>query len=180
MKTIVKTTFTVLFMLLMMIPAKAQDLNDLSSKMYSWDYSNAIGVRAGYNGALTLKHKFGSTALEGMIEAWDHGIRTRLLLENHVPAFDVTGLQWYYGAGGHLSFSNAHWHNGHENHSHPYHHHYYGSEMGLGVDGVLGIEYKIPPIPFAISVDVIPQIEVVTDGRVWGTIEPGVGIKFAF
>jgi len=42
------------------------------------------------------------------------------------------------------------------------------------------MEYKIPSIPFALSLDVKPYVEVITNGRVWTSLDPGLGIKVTF
>ena len=51
---------------------------------------------------------------------------------------------------------------------------------GIGIDGVLGMEYKIPPIPFAISLDIKPFMEFNSDGNVYLKLDPGLGLKFTF
>lgn len=141
-------------------------------------YNTAIGVRAAEPGALTLKHFFNDqVALEGILGVWNHGFRATLLLEKHVPTAKVSGLSWYYGAGAHLSYyDHDHWFRYNERRYYPY----FDDEIGLGVDGVLGIEYKIPEIPFALSLDVKPTIEYVSNGDVWADFDPGLGVKLTF
>lgn len=141
-------------------------------------YSTAIGVRASEPSGLTIKHFFNEgVALEGIVGFWNHGFRTTLLLEKHVPTAKVSGLSWYYGAGAHLSYyDHDHWFRNNERRYYPY----FDDELGLGVDGVLGIEYKIPEIPFALSLDIKPTIEYVSNGDVWADFDPGLGVKLTF
>ena len=56
----------------------------------------------------------------------------------------------------------------------------YWLAMAFGVDGIFGLEYKIPEIPFALSLGFKPFLEIDTDGRFYGAPDPGFGIKFKF
>lgn len=144
----------------------------------STSYKTAIGLRAGETSGLTIKQFVGSsTALEGIIGVWSHGISATLLYEKHVPAFDVAGLNWYYGAGGHVAFEAGRRLVYYRNDRY---YRYNEGNVGLGIDGIIGMEYKIPSIPFALSLDVKPYVEVITNGRVWTSLDPGLGIKVTF
>lgn len=100
-----------------------------------------------------------------------------MLLEKYAPAFNARGLNWYYGAGGHIAAQNG---NGAYYYDNGRHKHYKNGALGLGVDGIVGLEYKIPKAPFALSLDVKPYIEVVTKGDVWMSLDPGLGVKVTF
>ena len=165
-------------LILFPLTIKAQEM---TPAINTTNYNFAIGLRGGNTSGLTLKKNYGGHALEGIIGLWSHGFHGTLLYEKNV-ATTVSGLNWYYGGGGHASVYTGriynHYHpHGYWNHRHD---HLYASGVGLGVDGVLGIEYKIPPIPFAISLDVKPFIEVTSSGNVWGALDTGLGIKFTF
>ena len=67
-----------------------------------------------------------------------------------------------------------------QNHWGDRYYHYHQGGIGLGIDGVIGLEYKIPTIPIAISIDVKPFLEVNTSGGAWLSLDPGLGIKIAF
>lgn len=138
------------------------------------NYKTALGLRVGGTSGLTFKHFFGgSTAFEGIVGVWPNALGFTGLIEKHVPAFDVDGLNWYYGGGGHIVA-------GTERVYYEGRRYDRGDELGLGVDGMLGIEYKIPPIPFAVSLDLKPFIEVQTDGDAFLALDPGLGVKVAF
>ncbi|MBD3637524.1 MAG: hypothetical protein HUJ25_09240 [Crocinitomicaceae bacterium] len=141
-------------------------------------YSTAIGLRAGGTSGLTIKQFLGQrSALEGILGVWGHGFSATLLYENHVNAFGVPGFSWYFGAGGHAAFHSGHYVYYHRDFRYEY---YEPGAFGLGVDGIVGLEYKIPPIPMAISLDVKPFIEVISTGRAWMSLDPGLGIKVTF
>lgn len=143
----------------------------------AYSYQTAVGVRAGGTSGITVKHFVsGSEALEGILGIWYHGFSITGLYERHVSA-GVSGLNWYYGIGAHVSFET-------EREWHKWHGEWYVREhpgaVGLGIDGILGVEYKIPPIPFALSLDLKPYIEVVSYGAVIFSLDPGLGVKIAF
>lgn len=140
-------------------------------------YKTAIGLRAGETSGLTIKQFVGSsTAFEGILGMWSHGLSATLLFEKYVPTAEVSGLSWYYGGGGHVAFETVHygWY-----YYHPRYYRYRYGYMGIGIDGVLGLEYKIPRAPVAFSLDLKPFIELQTRGVAWFSLDPGLGIKVA-
>lgn len=147
------------------------------------NYKTGIGLRAGETSGLTIKRFMGnSAALEGIIGAWRYGISATVLYEKYNPAFNVSGLNWYYGAGGHVAFRNRYYDRYYYYHRHNYYvvDYYDGGGLGLGVDGVVGLEYKIKGAPIALSLDLKPFIEIHSNGGgIWTSIDPGLGIKVA-
>ena len=104
-----------------------------------------------------------------------------VLHKRRQQAFDVIGLNWIYGAGAHVSHYGEKFNRNKE----PYWHTDYPAYVdyitfGFGLDGLLGMEYKIPQIPIAVSFDFKPFIEVVSNGDVWVSTDPGIGVKFIF
>lgn len=145
----------------------------------SSSYNTAIGLRAGGTSGVTFK-KFlnGPTAVEVIAGVWPYGFSGTVLLEKHANA-GMEGLNWYYGGGGHATIQTG---RVYYRYDHPRYKYYYATDqrLGLGVDGIIGLEYKIKPIPFALSIDLKPFIEVNTGGYVFVGIDPGLGIKVAF
>ncbi len=140
-------------------------------------YKNAFGLRAGGTSGLTIKHFTNSnTALEGIVGFWPYTINITGLYEKYAHA-GASGLSWYYGGGGHISFISATYYD----RDYYYYRNYYRERgLGMGIDGIVGIEYKIRPIPFAISIDLKPMIEVYSFGGSFFAIDPGLGIKLTF
>lgn len=167
--------FTALIALAISTPTNAQDQLALNSS----SYTTAVGLRAGTTSGLTIKHFTGnSTAVEGILGFWESGLSATVLAERYVTAFDVQGLNWYYGVGGHAALygantNNRGWGDGRGDLPDD-------SALGLGVDGILGLEYKIKPIPFAVSLDLKPFAEVTTTGSYWIALDPGLGVKVTF
>jgi len=123
------------------------------------DYNTGIGLRGGFAGGVTLKHFISSdAALEGIISSRWQGLVITGLYEKHAQAFDVSGLNWFYGAGAHIGFwdgNNVKWADDDK------------SYTVLGIDGIIGIEYNIGEIPFNISLDWKPSLNIVGHSGFW-------------
>jgi len=123
------------------------------------DYNTGIGLRGGFAGGVTLKHFISSdAALEGIISSRWQGLVITGLYEKHAQAFDVSGLNWFYGAGAHIGFwdgNNVKWADDDR------------SYTVLGLDGIIGLEYNIQEIPFNISVDWKPSLNIVGHSGFW-------------
>ena len=142
-------------------------------------YNFAIGLRTGGTSGITLKKNYERSALEGIIGFWNEGLSITALYEKKSRAFDVEGLNWFYGAGGHIAFYGDDFDgDGYSWYDHP--HDRDDGDLGLGIDGMVHLEYKIAEIPLAFSLGFKPYIEFTTDGNLFFTPDPGLGIKLAF
>jgi hypothetical protein len=140
-------------------------------------YRTAIGLRVGGTSGLTVKHFNGSgSAIEGIVGIWDDAFSITGLYEKYAYA-GATGLNWYYGGGVHVAVENDYYN---DDDRYYYRDNYRDGGVGLGIDGIVGIEYKITPIPFAVSFDLKPFIEINTNGGTFFSLDPGIGLKFAF
>lgn len=133
------------------------------------DYSTGVGVKIGYwgGGALDIKHFMNpSAALEGLLGFGSDWFTITGLYEFHGPITGAPGLLWYVGPGAHVGFWNTHYKNDHD----------YGGAF-FGVDGVLGLDYKIKGAPIDLSLDIQPEVSIPDGGfGIWG----GLGIRFTF
>lgn len=137
-------------------------------------YTTGLGVKLWGDGAgITLKH-FVSTnnALEGIGYFWNGGARITGLYEFHADISGAPGLKWYVGPGAHVGFYNSYYYD---------RNYYNGRTSGsyVGIDGVLGLDYKFNGAPINLSLDWQPSFEF-GDGRgfigTWG----GLGIRYTF
>jgi len=137
-------------------------------------YTTALGVKVwGDGGGVSLKHFVrDNRAVEGIGYFWNRGARITGLYEFHYNIEDVAGLKWYVGPGAHVGFYNNRY----------YDSNYYngdGSGSFVGIDGVLGLDYKFDQVPINISLDWQPSFEFGANrGFVgsWG----GLGIRYTF
>jgi hypothetical protein len=128
------------------------------------DYNWAIGLRGGGEmGGLTVKKNFGANAIEGIFSIpWSSGFAATVLYERNVPVI-ADGFNFYYGAGAHVGVWG-----------------YKGvTDFALGVDAIVGLEYKIPKAPIALSIDYKPMLNIIEHfGFYWADV--ALGIKFTF
>lgn len=132
------------------------------------EYTTAIGVKI-YPGAVSVKHFIKSdAALEGLAYFYNHGFRVTGLYEFHGDINGAPGLKWYVGPGAHIGFYNDRWNRLYPNED---------ASVAIGIDGVLGLDYKFNGAPINISLDWQPSFNIV--GRSyfeggWG----GLGIRY--
>lgn len=145
-----------------------------------YDYKNAIGVRIGETSGFTYKHHFNNgNAFEGIISAWPYAVGLTGLYEKHIQT-GAPGLLFYVGGGGHVNFG------GPEKRYYRYYgdtryaYSYRSGGFAAGLDGIIGLEYKIKPIPLGLSFDIKPYTEVNDFGNVFMAIDPSLGVKFTF
>ena len=141
-------------------------------------YTQAIGGRFGETSGLTYKRFTDhTTAFEGIAGVWQRGLSFTVLYEKYFPAFGAANLNWYGGGGIHTAFQTG------TTVLYPFgQRRYYYNEggLGLGIDGVFGLEYTIPWAPVAISFDFKPFIEFNTSGGAWLSLDPGFQLKAVF
>jgi len=133
-------------------------------------YRTAIGVKF-WPGGISIKHFIeDNRALEGIAYFWDHGFRFTGLYEIHGDISGAEGLKWYIGPGAHIGAYNSGWYRDG---------HYYSSgSASFGIDGVLGLDYKITGAPINLSLDFQPSFEILNHPYFsgWG----GLGVRFTF
>ena len=105
------------------------------------DYKAAIGIRfsskaALVNNSVSLKYFFTEkTAVEGLI-TFNDPFALGLLVEQHKPLV-TNNFKYFYGAGFYGAFS--------------------GSRRA-GLQGIVGLDYKVPMIPLNFSIDWKPEL----------------------
>lgn len=136
----------------------------VSAQTKGSSYKTALGVKF-YPGAITVKHFIQSNrALEGIGYFWERGSRITGLYEIHGDIKNARGLKWYVGPGAHIGF---------------YNNKHFGGATAVGIDGVLGLDYKFYEAPINLSLDWQPSFEFGDyDGFSgnWG----GLAIRYTF
>lgn len=141
-----------------------------SNSTNSSTYRTALGVKVWDGAGITLKHFFNKNAGELIAYFYGHGWRLTGLYEIHGPIADASGLQWYIGPGAHIGFYDAD------------HHHHEDGEHGhshIGIDGVIGLDYKFKGAPINISIDWQPAFELGGHHGFYGSWG-GLGIRYTF
>ncbi len=135
-------------------------------------YQTALGVKFYPGAGITIKHFVkNNAALEGIGYFWKDGMRITGLYEFHGNISGAPGLKWYVGPGAHVGF----WNNRYWDRNYPG---YRGSAL-VGIDGVLGLDYKFNGAPINMSVDWQPSFEFGDYGGFsgnWG----GFAIRYTF
>jgi hypothetical protein len=120
-------------------------------------YSSAIGAKF-YPAAFTYKHGLGGNVkAEGLIYFWS-GARFTGLVEWYHYIQGLPGLTWYIGPGAHIQFTNKNT--------------YY-----FGLDGVIGLDWKINNVPLNLSLDWQPSYDFGSNGEFKGGFG-GLGLRY--
>jgi hypothetical protein len=151
-------------------------VNAQSTSANSNDYQIAAGLKfGGYESGISGKYFINNnTALEGILGFRAKGVVFTGLYEIHQVVFNVPALKFYYGFGAHIGGVGK----GEYNIFNRDPRIYANNQILFGVDGVIGLAYKIPKVPIALSLDLNPRIELATGPYV--DIAPGLGIKYTF
>ena len=115
------------------------------------NYSTAVGLKM-YPGALSVKHFIATDrAVEGLAFISQDGFRLTGLYEIHNNLGTIEGLQWYVGGGAHLGAWSDQWKKQYPTRN---------GGMTIGIDGVLGLDYKIKGAPLNVSFDWQPSFNL--------------------
>lgn len=136
-------------------------------------YNTGIGLRAGVGNGLTVKHFLNEkAALEGILHTRWRGLLLTGLYEVHNDIREVKGLRWFYGGGAHIGTWNANRGNqpwGDQSRSYTV----------IGLDGILGLDYKFQDAPINLSLDYKPAFNLTGYTGFWGD-EVALSIRFTF
>ena len=148
-----------------------------SPKFQSQNYNTAIGLRlGGLTSGFTAKQFLGGGgAVEGILGVGSNGFVITGLYEQHEPISGAPGLQWLYGGGGHIGFYSD---RGKYYYTFRGDDVYYTRAAIIGIDGILGLDYKIKGAPINIGLDFKPIFDF-TDGT-YIFFDTGLSARVAF
>jgi hypothetical protein len=121
-------------------------------------YSTAVGLRMG-NGRYGISAKqriLRSLAAEGIVSVGNQEVVGTVLLQKHIPLLG-RGFNMYIGGGAHLGGLKD-----------------YGPIMG--VDAMVGLEMKVPFLPFTASVDFKPAYHIIHED--WFDMNTAVSVRY--
>ena len=137
--------------------------------LYANPYKSAIGVKM-YPGAISYKHfTKNNKAIEAIGYVTLDGFSASLLKEFHNPIKDVNQLSWYYGYGGHLGIWSDEWKRTNIGTG--------NSNIAVGFDGIIGLEYKFTDAPFNVSIDWQPSFSIIQS---YFNNQGGISIRYNF
>ncbi len=117
-----------------------------TKKSFSTDYKTAIGVKLGWFEGVAISGKHfvtNNNSVEGLLSFWRRGFRITGLYEFNWDV-NTDGLKIYAGPGVHIGMFNS------QN----------GGKSYLGIDGVLGLDYKFRNALINLSFDFQPSFEL--------------------
>lgn len=153
-----------------------------SKPLLAQDYKTALGLRIGPYYGVTLKHflQKEGRAIEGILMTRNEGFSITGLYEAHTTAFSVERLTAYGGIGGHVNFfehkNNDDWDWDDEDDSIKAGDNTY---MSMGIDMILGLEYTFSKLPFNLSLDWKPALNLIGDYGI-STNQFALSIRFVF
>jgi hypothetical protein len=131
-------------------------------------YQRAFGVKYATGVAASYKQFVANTkSLEAEAMFFNEGIRLIGLYEFNFPIQGVSGLNWYVGPGAHVGFYRKTYKDK------------YNSAADIGIDGVIGLDYKIPSIPINLSLDWQPSYSILGSAGLSPQFG-GLGIRYTF
>ena len=119
---------------------------------FNTGYKKAIGVKM-YPSAISYKSFMTSSkAIEVLGYFTLDGFRTTVMIEKYSPFANTEPLCWYIGYGGHLGIWSEEWKKNNPTHK---------AGIALGVDGIIGLDYKVKNAPLNLSIDWQPSFNFV-------------------
>lgn len=125
------------------------------------------------------RYEYGDYQYIGYSRSFPLAIQMHYLIQNDIK--QVRDLQWYWGVGGQFRFQTYHF---------DYRYRYPNSsiwfvgrekvtDIDFGLDGVIGLEYKIPSVPLSVFGDMNLFMEFV-DNPFAFWLQGGVGLRYNF
>ena len=121
-------------------------LASAKAQNYNW----GIGVRGGVEcTGISVKYNFDpANTIEGLVALIPRNVNFVALYERNIPVI-AEGFNFYYGAGANIGSWRRHG----------------KDKFTFGIDGVVGLEYKIKPIPLALAIDYKPFWNMIGHSR---------------
>lgn len=135
---------------------------------FNTGYKKAIGVKM-YPSAISYKSFMtNNKAIELLGYFTLDGFRTTVMIEKYSAFANTEPLSWYIGYGGHLGIWSEEWKKNNPTHK---------AGIALGVDGIIGIDYKVKNAPLNLSIDWQPSFNFV-GSNYFESGWAGLGIRY--
>lgn len=147
-------------------------LGFVSSELMAQEYQSAVGIRAGFPWAASYKTFISNeAAIEVVAGITNYSASSALQVsgayQKHADLLDVTGLEWYFGAGASVGiWSYDAGHTGSE------------GKTSIGVQGYVGTSYTFSDFPINLTLDFVPNLNIFGGKRFTPLF--GLGIRYVF
>lgn len=124
------------------------------------EYKGAVGIRGGESGGVTLQlFSDENSAAQGLLSFRRSGMQLTVLSEKYLPVFLSYSdhIFLYQGYGGHLGYER--WYKWKDGDWPDYDHHMRSSPL-VGIDGVVGLEYRLFKLPLKFGLEYKPFAEL--------------------
>jgi hypothetical protein len=165
--------FTLLIVLVFSTQVSAQSYTlepEKKTGPFTTGYKKAIGVKM-YPSAISYKtFKTDTKAFEILGYFTLDGFRATVMMEKYSSFANTDQLSWYIGYGGHMGLWSEEWKKNNPTHD---------AGIALGVDGIIGLDYKVKNAPLNLSLDWQPSFNFVGSSYFesgWA----GLGIRYTF
>jgi hypothetical protein len=139
-----------------------------TTEQYTSPYKKAIGFKLN-PGAISYRSFYTrNKAVEGIGFISLDGFQLTILNEKFTPFANAENLTWYMGYGGHFNLWSERYKLNNPSKS---------AGVAVGIDGMLGLDYKLKNTPINLSVDIQPAFNFVGASYFdlgWG----GIGIRY--
>ncbi|MDP1843996.1 MAG: hypothetical protein Q8K64_11285 [Sediminibacterium sp.] len=145
-----------------------------STNLSAQSYKNGLGLRfGGLTNGLTVKHFMNSSsALEGILSVGRQSFIVTGLYEKHSAVDGSKRFNVFYGGGAHIGFfqnGGSYYYNSNR---------FYTSSTVVGLDGILGLDYKFNGAPINISMDIKPFVDFFDGNFVY--FDGGLSLRYTF
>lgn len=154
---------------------------------FAQEYKNSTGLRIGQTDGVTYKRFLNDNgAVEFMLGFGGHdkGLRIYSNYQWHfqIPAQFTKNLFLYYGVGGHVGYIRSNLGKEYyENDSTIVTENEEKSYYAVGVDGIIGLEYRIFTVPLTVSIEVKPYFDFYAlHYTKWNFWDFGFTVKYIF
>jgi len=132
-------------------------------------YSKAIGAKFPAGFSVTYKDFLTDTRnIEAQATIWNKGFKVSGLYEFNFYSFNnADGLAWFAGPGAHIGF----WKEQYKKD--------YNSNIDIGIDGIIGLDYKFKDAPVNLSIDWQPSITLIGTAG-FAPASGGLAVRYTF
>ncbi len=132
-------------------------------------YHQALGIKFPAGFSVTYKTFVTDTRnIEAQATVWNKGFRISGLYEFNFYSFkNAEGLAWFVGPGAHIGFWKTQYQKT------------YNSNADLGVDGIIGLDYKFQKMPINVSVDWQPSVTLLGNAG-FTPAYGGLAVRYTF